>query len=131
MAKATGKRLFEITLASRSDAYQWLRRNHSEIAEVIAAYGRPSWVAVKKVAEDDGHAFSTNALRKAWERLQRDLGREVARQHEKPASPEVREPPKSTQPAPGTSVGDDDDEEEIEITMGDGTPRKIKVPKQR
>lgn len=78
MAKAVGKHLIETTLDSRSNAYRWLRRNHTEIAAVFAKQARPPWKALAATAADDGQDFTANTLRKAWGRLERDLEREKA-----------------------------------------------------
>jgi len=120
-----GKRLMETTLDARSDAYRWLRLNYAEISGVFSTQAQaPSWKALAKTAADDGLAFTPNALRKAWIRLERDLEREGVAKGEKPeagrpeAKPDDAVSPIRQRPTEPPITEDDDDDFVLKAASG-------------
>jgi hypothetical protein len=127
MAKDVGKRLLETTLAYRSGAYQWLRKNRAQIARIFAKQAQPSWKALVETAAADGKDFTANALRKAWLRVEADLAREAERLTRSTAKqpalprPAVRVPvthprPPSVQPIRHDDNAEPDDEPDFDFS---------------
>lgn len=145
MTKTPTNRFIEKALESRSGPYVWLRKNHAEIAAAIAVQARPSWKALAKAAADDGTPFAPDTLRKAWQRLERDLARASATETGKPESlrpasadqvpkpqPQLPEPPgvPATPPASPPPATNDDNYKEITVTASDGkTTRTVRIKK--
>jgi hypothetical protein len=107
MRKPVGALLSDVALARRSPLYQWLWRNRAEIAEAFAAQSRPAWTALAGAAnaagvvDRAGQPYSRDAVRKAWQMVQRDMKRAPSR----PVAPisAERQPAPLAQTTPSTS----------------------------
>ena len=124
-----GERFVKLALARRAPAYRWLRSNRSWIEAAFAEVGERPWRVLAAVAlEHDGLTFDPDALRSAWDRIER------AKNAAKPKPIRVTPPAAATPPEPrrvlistiGPTPGDRTNEILEKLSPGIQVPKIIK-----
>jgi hypothetical protein len=127
-----------------SPLYDWMLAHYDALKAEFENNG-PQWPArVQAMAEagltdQTGKAASLRVARNTWYSVCRAAESSPPKPAKTSRMPVPTFATASVRPAPAAKLAqpvvvtadDEDDEEEIELTMGDGTPRKVKIPKQR
>jgi hypothetical protein len=125
-------------LKKHSKLYYWMLEHHAKLRAEFQKNG-PQWpdrvraMADAGLTDRTGKPASVKVAQNTWYAVCRAIDKERTNVTTGPASSTTTQPtaPKTATPVQPISEDVEDDEEEIEITMGDGTPRKVKIPKQR